>query len=435
MIKLHIKYFNMYNTIENDLRLYFKVRRTYMSLFDLFNGRKISNGPFKLERDEILTVKNAKYYTFYLEGKGINCNATVKKGEEVEVGQVLGKEKEDLSIPVLSTVKGTVLEIKDVINPEGKKVKAVIVEAVETMEDEKLKEKGEINLSSLNKEDILNKLQEFALSDENAVPLSIKYRAFSGKKILIKAFSYEPNLVYYDVLAKKEKEINKALEVLKVLVNSAEIKVAGRNVSNLEGKKPSDAIIELKRDALIKEYFGEEVMEEEVVVEDLSTLIYLGECFVTGNPHLEEYLVISGGAISKNVIGRIKIGTGVQDILNSLDRNNEKIEKLVIGGVLKGIPQGALEVALGQNSKAISFLTKKDISSGEEFSCIRCGKCIRVCKEGLNPIKLVELWERGEKEEFLKFGGKRCIECGLCSYVCPSKIEVANKIVTGKTFI
>ena len=42
---------------------------------------------------------------------------------------------------------------------------------------------------------------------------------------------------------------------------------------------------------------------------------------------------------------------------------------------------------------------------------------------------------RGEKEEFLKFGGNKCIECGLCSYVCPSKIEVANKIVTAKAFI
>ena len=80
-------------------------------------------------------------------------------------------------------------------------------------------------------------------------------------------------------------------------------------------------------------------------------------------------------------------------------------------------------------------LNTKDATKATESPCIRCAKCLRACPEGLNPIKLMELWERGEKEEFLKFGGNKCIECGLCSYVCPSKIEVANKIVTAKAFI
>ena len=53
---------------------------------------------------------------------------------------------------------------------------------------------------------------------------------------------------------------------------------------------------------------------------------------------------------------------------------------------------------------------------------------------GLNPIKLVELYKMGEKEEFIKFGGEKCIDCGLCSFACPSNIEIAQTIKTAKTF-
>ena len=34
----------------------------------------------------------------------------------------------------------------------------------------------------------------------------------------------------------------------------------------------------------------------------------------------------------------------------------------------------------------------------------------------------------GEKEEFIKFGGEKCIDCGLCSFACPSNIEIAQTI-------
>ena len=46
----------------------------------------------------------------------------------------------------------------------------------------------------------------------------------------------------------------------------------------------------------------------------------------------------------------------------------------------------------------------------------------------------MDLSRRNEKEEFIKFGGNKCIDCGLCSFVCPSNIEVAQIIKTSKVF-
>lgn len=386
-----------------------------MSLFNLIKQTKIS-------KEESLYP--TKQCVFYLEGKGVNATALVKKGDEVVVGSVIGKEKEDLSIPVLSSVNGSVVEIRDTYNTDGKKSKAVVVEV---KENTKLEEK-EVDINSLSKEEILNKIQEFGLVDEAGVPLSLKYRAFSGNKLLVKSFSYESNIAYYDLLNTKEKEINKALEVLNKLFVSLEIK-------KVDSKSVSKKTIELKREELISKFFGKGVKNEEVIVEDILSLVYLGECFLSGQPHLDEYVVISGSAIKENVLLKVKLGTTLDEVLEKLGGSKEELGKIVVGGALGGIPQFSDDSAISYNAKAILFLNTKDATKATESPCIRCAKCLRACPEGLNPIKLMELWERGEKEEFLKFGGNKCIECGLCSYVCPSKIEVANKIVTAKAFI
>lgn len=386
-----------------------------MSLFNLIKQTKIS-------KEESLYP--TKQCVFYLEGKGVNATALVKKGDEVVVGSVIGKEKEDLSIPVLSSVNGSVVEIRDTYNTDGKKSKAVVVEV---KENTKLEEK-EVDINSLSKEEILNKIQEFGLVDEAGVPLSLKYRAFSGNKLLVKSFSYESNIAYYDLLNTKEKEINKALEVLNKLFVSLEIKKA-------DSKSVSKKTIELKREELISKFFGKGVKNEDVIVEDILSLVYLGECFLSGQPHLDEYVVVSGSAIKENVLLKVKLGTTLDEVLEKLGGSKEELGKIVVGGALGGIPQFSDDSAISYNAKAILFLNTKDATKATESPCIRCAKCLRACPEGLNPIKLMELWERGEKEEFLKFGGNKCIECGLCSYVCPSKIEVANKIVTAKAFI
>ncbi len=294
-------------------------------------------------------------------------------------------------------------------------------------ENTKLEEK-EVDINSLSKEEILNKIQEFGLVDEAGVPLSLKYRAFSGNKLLVKSFSYESNIAYYDLLNTKEKEINKALEVLNKLFVSLEIK-------KVDSKSVSKKTIELKREELISKFFGKGVKNEEVIVEDILSLVYLGECFLSGQPHLDEYVVVSGSAIKENVLLKVKLGTTLDEVLEKLGGSKEELGKIVVGGALGGIPQFSDDSAISYNAKAILFLNTKDATKATESPCIRCAKCLRACPEGLNPIKLMELWERGEKEEFLKFGGNKCIECGLCSYVCPSKIEVANKIVTAKAFI
>ena len=65
-------------------------------------------------------------------------------------------------------------------------------------------------------------------------------------------------------------------------------------------------------------------------------------------------------------------------------------------------------------------------------NCIRCAKCVSVCPMGLNPAFLMRDvqyadWETTEKNYIVD-----CIECGSCSYTCPSNRPLLDFIRIGK---
>ena len=48
------------------------------------------------------------------------------------------------------------------------------------------------------------------------------------------------------------------------------------------------------------------------------------------------------------------------------------------------------------------------------------------------PSRLARFANQGRMEEFEKWHGLECIECGSCSYVCPSRRHIAQSIKTMK---
>lgn len=66
---------------------------------------------------------------------------------------------------------------------------------------------------------------------------------------------------------------------------------------------------------------------------------------------------------------------------------------------------------------------------GEERSCINCGACADVCAVDILPQFMYKSLLAGEIEEALSHGLLDCVECGLCTYVCPSKIELSTTFI------
>ena len=58
--------------------------------------------------------------------------------------------------------------------------------------------------------------------------------------------------------------------------------------------------------------------------------------------------------------------------------------------------------------------------------------CTLNCPASLQPVELKIAFERKDTDRMDKLNIMSCVECGMCSYVCPSKIEVTDTIKKAK---
>ena len=63
---------------------------------------------------------------------------------------------------------------------------------------------------------------------------------------------------------------------------------------------------------------------------------------------------------------------------------------------------------------------------GEERACINCGLCDKKCPVDLLPQFIMKAAQAGEMEDVIEMGLLDCTACGLCSMVCPSKINLVQ---------
>ena len=66
--------------------------------------------------------------------------------------------------------------------------------------------------------------------------------------------------------------------------------------------------------------------------------------------------------------------------------------------------------------------------------CIRCGWCLEICPTGVHPAGTLEAAgvssERDRRRLAERFGAAACIGCGLCDFVCPSRLPLRKVTLT-----
>lgn len=162
-------------------------------------------------------------------------------------------------------------------------------------------------------------------------------------------------------------------------------------------------------------------------------MIQIGQAAVS--KEIEILFTVYGSSIQGGTVVSVNENATYRQVYEGLNGTISKLKKVINGGNFNGIAIYDLDEKISLNTKGILFLSDNDIDIGESAPCIRCGECLKVCPENLNPAKLLELHKIKEDDELIKFGLEKCIECGLCSYVCPSKIEVAQTMKTAKFLI
>ena len=144
-------------------------------------------------------------------------------------------------------------------------------------------------------------------------------------------------------------------------------------------------------------------------------------------PLIEKVVTVDGSAVKtpKNVIALV--GTPIKELFAFCDGFKEKPFKVMYGGPMMGVNVPSLDVPVLKTTNAVLAFNEKDAKLPDESNCIRCGRCINHCPLRLDPPAFAKALEESNMVELEKLKVNLCMECGVCSYVCPAKRRLVQK--------
>jgi electron transport complex protein RnfC len=191
---------------------------------------------------------------------------------------------------------------------------------------------------------------------------------------------------------------------------------------------------------LIKALTGREVpsgglpLDVGCLVQNVGTAASLARFLKTGMPLVERVVTVSGSAVENPGNYLVKIGTLFSHVLDHCGIIGEP-KKLISGGPMMGVAQTTADVPVVKGTSGILLFDTKDVAPGDAKPCVRCGKCVDVCPVYLLPVYLMDYTLKGMLHRAEEYHILDCIECGCCSYTCPSRRPLVQAIRMGKADI
>lgn len=402
----------------------------------------------------------AEYFLPLSQHLGSPSRPLVKPGETVYRGKKIAAADGFVSIALHAPVTGYVKDITLRHHPSGKLAETIIIEC-DPASPQSLHNPHLINWQELSSAELLSLIQEngFAGLGGAAFPTHVKLTVPEGKKarfLVVNGVECEPYLTsdhrlmlerYTDIftgirIAQKilgvEKtylgiEDNKA-DAIAVLAEHLPADI-DCTIVPLVTKYPQGAEKMLIKAVLHRELPGGKLpIDLEVVVNNVGTIAGLGQWVTIGQPLIERIVTVSGPGVQRPSNLLIPIGTPLSEILAYCGLK-ETTSQILFGGPMMGVPQAFLDVPILKGTSGILCLEEESRQSLEEYPCIRCLRCVDACPVYLNPSRLGVLAKMRRYDEMMDYHILNCMECGSCTYVCPSNIPLVQRFRVAKTLI
>jgi electron transport complex protein RnfC len=176
-----------------------------------------------------------------------------------------------------------------------------------------------------------------------------------------------------------------------------------------------------------------------VLVLNTATVAAIAEAVVCDHPLTHRVVTVTGEAIARPGNFYVPIGISAQELIEFCGGANDESAKVIMGGPMMGIAIADLSTPTTKATGSILVLTDEQIgkakSEQRQTPCIRCGRCLQACPEHLNPTKIAHAVKCDMLDVAQDYYMNACIECGCCSYVCPANIEITGHIKTGKILL
>ncbi len=165
---------------------------------------------------------------------------------------------------------------------------------------------------------------------------------------------------------------------------------------------------------------------------NVGTAAGIYEAVALGRPLIQRIVTVTGNGVRTPMNVMARVGDSFARLVEFAGGYTEKASKLIMGGPMMGIAQFTDDVPVIKGTSCILILEDVFGDGARELPCISCARCVDVCPMNLLPTEIASYVEFERWDDLKGNGAMDCIECGCCSYICPAKRRLVERIKFGK---
>ena len=396
---------------------------------------------------------------------GSPAQPIVKVGDAVSVGALIAEPTGFVSSPIHASISGKVTNINYSPTPTSNRALSIFIES-QGDEDQDLKVNRRQSVNGFSREGLISIIKDAGIVGLGgaAFPTHVKLSPPKNKVIdtvILNGAECEPYLTCdHRLMVENSKEILKGLEIiLKILgvknayiaiednkqsaiyamdkaLHNTQYAIHNTKISVLRTRYPEGAEKQIIKSVLNRIVpAGALPMDIGCVVQNVGTAYAVYEAVYSGKPLIERIVTLTGSCLKESVNIRVRIGTILKDLVNSIGGFRKEPKKIIMGGPMMGLAQYTTDLPVVKGTSGAIFLSNEEAEETKESVCIRCGKCLDVCPMQLAPMTLMYRVKREFFSEAKDLGIAGCFECGACAYECPAKIPLLDYMKYGKSRI